>query len=75
MANTNKTGTILIREGALLPESSLIESEPASRCHESGKTATHSALSSASFGMAWSGASTFRWTQTGDTLGALLSSA
>jgi hypothetical protein len=28
MANTIKTGTILIREGALLPESSLIESEP-----------------------------------------------
>ena len=28
MANTIKTGTILIREGALLPESLLIESEP-----------------------------------------------
>jgi hypothetical protein len=40
-----------------------------------GKTATHPTLSSASFGMAWFGASTFRWTQTGDTLGALLSSA
>ena len=28
MANTIKTGTILSREGALLPESLLIESEP-----------------------------------------------
>ena len=28
MTNTIKTGTILIREGALLPESLLIESEP-----------------------------------------------
>jgi len=32
MANTIKAGTILIRKGALLPESLLIESEPASRC-------------------------------------------
>ena len=75
MANTIKPGTILIREGSLLPESLLIESELASRCHESGNTATHSALSSASFGMAWSGAATFRLTKPGDTLGALLSSA
>jgi hypothetical protein len=28
MANTIKTGTILIREGALLPESALFESAP-----------------------------------------------
>ena len=32
MANTIKTGMILIREGALLPKSLLIECEPVSRC-------------------------------------------